>query len=250
MGRRVAVDALFEMAQPARAFEQSSLADDEPVVSLHVSELDCDGSFEQGLWCVDYGNVIVCMSTTELRAAFAAGDVAKTVKVWRDGRALWQGIDEVKELTRRPPPKHFQGARPRALPKPPPVRVVKVEGPPPTRFPTEGCFDEPEVPDQSGVRRIRDRRAAEAREQAERAAERVTPAPAVGSRRVKWRRTGALLAAATVLSIMIALLYPVWLGTPGKLKRVAVDVGERCLFVAEQAKLKAREQRSRRRAHR
>ncbi len=250
MGRRVAVDAPFEMAQPARAFELSSLADDEPVVSLHVSELDCDGSFEQGPWCVDHGNAIVCMSTTELRFAFADGEVSKTAKVWRDGRALWQRIDAVQELTRRPPPKRFQGARPRALPKPPPVRVVKVERPPPTRFPTEGCFDGPEVPEQSGVRRIRDRRDAAAHEQAERAPEVVVEETVVGSRPFKWRRIGALLAAATVLSIMIALLYPVWLGTPGKLKRVAVDVGERCLFVAEQAKIKAREQRSRRRAHR
>jgi hypothetical protein len=224
------------MAQPARAFELSSLQDDDPFVSVHESELDVDGSFEHGPWCVDHGDAIVCMSTMQVWMALAAGEIASGTKVWRDGRPCWQAIEHVEELTRDPETAQLADELDAALPEPPSVRVVSRPEPPPTRFPTESSFDAPDVPEQSGVRRIRNRRGpAKRRASIERRLDGV---------RTRWGRTlAALLAVATLLAVAGALLYPVWLGSPGKLRRVVVDVGERCLVIASQAKQRAREHR-------
>lgn len=58
---------------------------------------------EAGPWCVDYGDAIRCHSTLELWMALAAGKLTPQHKVWRDGRACWQPIATVAELTVEPP---------------------------------------------------------------------------------------------------------------------------------------------------
>jgi hypothetical protein len=52
-------------------------------------------------WCVELGDVIAAMCTSELEEAIARGDVTQVMRVWRMGLEAWTPVEDLPELARR-----------------------------------------------------------------------------------------------------------------------------------------------------
>jgi hypothetical protein len=56
-------------------------------------------------WCIDHGERIEVMPSADVRLAWERGQLAKHVKVWREGNACWVPIAEAWEILDDPPPR-------------------------------------------------------------------------------------------------------------------------------------------------
>jgi hypothetical protein len=71
----------------------------EPLISIGYPELfGVDEVDPDEPWCVDHGDGMAVMSTAQIRAALATGEMCCSTKVWRDGNGFWHEIGELPEL--------------------------------------------------------------------------------------------------------------------------------------------------------
>jgi hypothetical protein len=66
--------------------------------TLYAAEEEAPQSAE---WCVELGDVIAAMCTSDLTAAIERGDVTQVMRVWRMGLEAWTPVHELPELAPR-----------------------------------------------------------------------------------------------------------------------------------------------------
>jgi hypothetical protein len=49
-------------------------------------------------WCVDFGDLLAAMESSELCAAIDRGEVTPTMRVWREGLPCWTPVEDLPEL--------------------------------------------------------------------------------------------------------------------------------------------------------